>query len=108
MPIIDEIHVYRKRRILYGVIALVFVLFFGRLYQLQLIYKEEFGKKSEENSIRIIPKEPVRGYMYDRNGTLVVDNRPSFTVTIMPYSSSTTKLVSSPFLALAVTLRRTS
>jgi penicillin-binding protein 2 len=82
---LDDIDVYRKRRALHVVIALVFLLFFARLYQLQLIYQPEYGKQSEDNSVRTIPKEPVRGYMYDRNGALVVDNRPAFTVTIMPF-----------------------
>ena len=85
MTLQDDIQIYPKRRLLYIVIGLVFMLFIGRLYQLQLIYREEYGKKSEENSIRTIPKEPVRGYMYDRTGKLVVDNRPAFTVTIMPF-----------------------
>jgi penicillin-binding protein 2 len=81
----DDISIYKKRRVLYTVISLVFLLFLGRLYQLQLIYSVEYGRQSEENSIRTIPKEPVRGYMYDRTGKLVVDNRPAFTVTIMPF-----------------------
>lgn len=81
----DDIQIYRKRRILHRAVILVFLVLLGRLYQLQLIYREEYGKKSEENSVRVIPKEPVRGYIYDRNGILVVDNRPSFTVTIMPF-----------------------
>ncbi|HSQ74891.1 MAG TPA: penicillin-binding protein 2 [Bacteroidota bacterium] len=85
MAVQDDIQIYRKRRILYTGLALMMLLFLGRLYQLQLIYSEEYGRKSEENSVRVIPKEPVRGYMYDRNNTLVVDNRPSFTVTLMPY-----------------------
>lgn len=81
----DDIQIYTKRRVLYVVLGLMFLLFIGRLYQLQMVYSEEYGKKSEENSIRIIPREPVRGYMFDRHGTLVVDNRPSFTITLMPY-----------------------
>jgi penicillin-binding protein 2 len=85
MMIQEDAHVYERRRVLYGVIAAVFVLFLGRLYQLQMIYKDEYGRKSEENSIRTIPKEPVRGNMYDRSGKLVVDNRPAFTLTIMPF-----------------------
>lgn len=85
MAVQEDIYIYRKRRTLYVVIAAIFLIFTGRLYQLQLIYAEEYGKKSEENSIRTIPKEPVRGYMYDRTGRLVVDNRPAFTVTIMPF-----------------------
>lgn len=85
MAVQEDIQIYRKRRILYTVLALMMLLFLGRLYQLQLIYSEEYGRKSEENSVRVITKEPVRGYMYDRNNTLVVDNRPSFSVTLMPY-----------------------
>ena len=85
MGLHDELHVYRKRRVLYALIGVVFLVLMGRLYQLQLIYRDEYGKKSEENSIRIIPREPVRGMMFDRHGVLVVDNRPAFTVTIMPF-----------------------
>ena len=81
----DDIAVYGKRRTMYAVIAMMFAFFFARLFQLQMIYSEEYGRKSEENSIRTIPKEPVRGYIFDRNGTLVVDNRPAFSVTIMPF-----------------------
>jgi penicillin-binding protein 2 len=85
MNIVDDISIHRKRRTLSLVVLLVFLLFFGRLYQLQLIYKDEYGRRSEQNIVRVISTEPVRGYMYDRTGTRVVDNRPSFTVTIMPF-----------------------
>ena len=85
MAIQEDIEVYGKRRVLYTITGLIFLLFIGRLYQLQMIYADEYGKKSEENSIRTIPKDPVRGYVYDRQGRIVVDNRPAFTVTIMPF-----------------------
>jgi penicillin-binding protein 2 len=94
---LDDINIYRKRRVLYRAVVLVALLFVVRLYQLQLIYSEEYGRKSEENSIRTIPREPIRGSMYDRAGRLVVDNRPAFTVTVMPfeYSMKTTDLLAS-------------
>jgi penicillin-binding protein 2 len=85
MPQQDDIEIYGKRRAMYFIVTLIFLLYLGRLYQLQLIYRDEYGKKSEENSIRTIPREPVRGTIFDRNGTLVVDNRPAFSVTIMPF-----------------------
>ena len=81
----DDIALYGKRRMMFAVIGLLSLLYLGRLYQLQLIYSEEYGRQSEENSIRTIPVEPVRGTMTDRNGTLVVDNRPAFTVSVMPF-----------------------
>lgn len=89
MAVLDDINIYGKRRVLYLTIILMFLLFTGRLYQLQMIYSDMYDKKSEENSIRTIPREPVRGYMYDRTGRLVVDNRPAFTVTIMPFEFDT-------------------
>jgi penicillin-binding protein 2 len=97
----DDINLYFKRRVLYTVLALMFLLFLGRLYQLQLIYSEEYGRKSEENSIRIIPREPVRGYVFDRRGRLVVDNHPAFTITIMPYEFDKRNV---PYLSTLLTL----
>jgi penicillin-binding protein 2 len=97
----DDIEIYQKRRVLYTVLALMFLAFLGRLYQLQLIYREEYGRKSEENSIRIIPREPVRGYVFDRNGKLVVDNRPAFTITVMPFEFDRRDL---PYLSTMLSL----
>ncbi len=73
-----------KQNILFFIIALIFIFYSGRLIQLQFLYQEEYGKISAENSIRNISIAPIRGYMHDRNGTLVVDNRPSYTVTVVP------------------------
>jgi penicillin-binding protein 2 len=95
MATFDDITIYSRRRFLSGLLMFVFIIFLGRLFQLQMIYQEEYGKKSEENSIRNIPTDPVRGYMIDRSGRLVVDNRPAFTVTVMPFEfdrSNTEKL----------------
>lgn len=85
MALQDDIDLFRRRRMLYLVLSGILIVFTARLIQLQFLYGEEYGKKSEENSIRTIPREPVRGYLYDRRMHLVVDNRPAFTVTIMPF-----------------------
>ena len=65
-------------------IGIVFVVFLFRLVQLQVLYQDVYGKKSEENSIRQIGREPIRGLMFDRNGKLLVDNRPAYSATITP------------------------
>lgn len=64
-----------------AVFAIVGVLFV-RLYMLQLFSYQEYIGESERNSIRLITTEPVRGYIFDRSGKLVVDDGPSFTVTV--------------------------
>jgi len=92
MTTFDDFAIYSRRRILSALVVVFFLVFLGRLYQLQLIYQDEYGKKSEENSIRTISTDPVRGYMIDRAGRLVVDNRPSFTVTVMPFEFERTNV----------------
>ena len=78
--------------VLVAITAVCFSILFLRLYQLQLLYHTEYGKKSEENSARTIVQEPVRGYIYDRNGCLVVDDGPSYSITIIPASFDSTDL----------------
>jgi len=73
-----------RQNIMVIVITLCLAVLFLRLYQLQLLYNEELGKQSEENSIRTFVKEPIRGYVFDRNGKLVIDVGPSFSITAIP------------------------
>jgi len=93
----DETDVSSRRRFLAIIIILVFVILFLRLYQLQLLSHTEFGKKSDENSVRVVVKEPVRGYMFDRTGRLVVDVGPAYSITVTPAAFDTNNLT---FLSL--------
>jgi penicillin-binding protein 2 len=73
-----------RRRTLIIVVFVMFAVLMLRLYQLQLLYHVELDKKSEENSVRALVKDPVRGYLYDRYGKLFVDVGPSYSVTLVP------------------------
>jgi penicillin-binding protein 2 len=73
-----------RKNFFYGVVLLVAIVYLFRLIQLQVVYEDDYGKKSEENSLRPIVQNPLRGYVYDRKGALIVDNRPSYTVTVTP------------------------
>jgi penicillin-binding protein 2 len=73
-----------KQRIA-GVIACAlaaFLVLFIRLIYLQAIMGDEYRRLSLNNSIRLQNIDPPRGRIYDRNGDLLVDNRPSFDVNI--------------------------
>ena len=75
---------YRNR--LTGVILCVsaaFLVLFLRLFYLQVVQGEEFRRLSENNCIRLQDLDPPRGLIFDRNGTLLVDNRPSFDLSII-------------------------
>jgi penicillin-binding protein 2 len=59
-------------------IALATMVLVLRLFYLQIIKGQEFRRLSLNNSIRLQSIDAPRGFIYDRHGTLLVDNRPSF------------------------------
>ena len=61
-----------------------FVMLIIRLIFLQVFMGDEFRRLSLNNSIRLQNIDPPRGWIYDRKGDLLVDNRPSFDVNITP------------------------
>lgn len=74
----------KRKFIIYTFCGAIFFLFVIRLSYLQLFNKEELSKESDKNSVKTITVTPPRGLMYDRNGKILVDNKPSYTVTITP------------------------
>ena len=65
--------------VLFLVLACVLV---ARMYYLQVIQYQYHSTLSENNRVHVQPIPPTRGLIYDRNGLIVADNRPSFSLTI--------------------------
>ena len=61
-----------------------FLLLALRLWYLQVIAADRYLALSEKNRIRYVPIAAPRGAVYDRNGELLVDNRPAFDVSVLP------------------------
>ncbi|MGB1237546.1 MAG: penicillin-binding protein 2 [Pseudomonadales bacterium] len=55
----------------------------SRMYYLQVIENDRYRGLSDNNRIQLKPEKPSRGLIYDRNGTLIADNRPSYSVTVL-------------------------
>jgi penicillin-binding protein 2 len=75
-----------SRRLLFltiGVSILFFVLLM-RLWYLQIVKADEFRNLSENNRLRLAPVAASRGTILDRNGEILVDNLPSFSITVIP------------------------
>jgi len=66
------------------IITLVLILF-ARLFYLQIIHKADYRLRSDQNRIREVTIQPIRGLIYDRNGKLLVNNDPAFTLYALPY-----------------------
>ena len=77
---------YRPRFVLaFTTVFVVFVLLFCRLFYLQIIQGDSFRETAEKNSIRIRRVLAPRGVIYDRNGIVLVDSRPSFNLMMIPH-----------------------
>ena len=63
------------------VLALICVLI-ARLYYLQVVQYDYHSTLSENNRVHVQPIPPTRGLIYDRNGVVIADNRPSFSLTM--------------------------
>jgi len=63
--------------------ALVLVLL-GRLFYLQVVAHEHFVTLSRNNRIAMLPVAPVRGLIFDRNGVVLADNFPVYTLEVVP------------------------
>ncbi len=62
----------------------IFCLLIVRLFYLQIISGKKYQQLSANNCIRLQTIDAPRGLIFDRHGELLVDNRPSFDVSIIP------------------------
>jgi penicillin-binding protein 2 len=69
---------------LFAIITLVFLLFFFRLWNLQVVRGEEFSQLAQINRSRLVSIDAPRGIIYDRSGQPLVHNVPRFSVAIVP------------------------
>lgn len=54
----------------------------ARMYFLQVVQYEHHSTLAENNRIHVQSLPPTRGLIYDRNGVVLADNRPSFSLTL--------------------------
>ena len=75
----------QRRRVLFS-ISFVLLLGLGfRFYLIQIINYDSYSSKSARNSVRKIIKTAPRGIIYDRNLVPIVDNRPTYGLSLVPY-----------------------
>ncbi len=66
--------------------SIAFLLILLRLIFLQLFNYESFKKMSDENRIRLISSQPIRGRILDKNGNVLADSRVKYSLIIKPQS----------------------
>jgi penicillin-binding protein 2 len=66
----------------YIIVGMIGVLLLG-FWKLQVIDADKYSSMAERNRVRYIPVIAPRGRMLDRDGRVLVDNRPSFSVLLL-------------------------
>ena len=64
-------------------VAVVFTILAFSFWYLQVVQNEKFSELAENNHQRTIALRAPRGVMLDRNGEVLVENRSSFTISIV-------------------------
>ncbi|GJG88554.1 penicillin-binding protein 2 [Gemmatimonadetes bacterium T265] len=79
--------VVRRARAARMVILLAFLFLGAGFYRAQVLRHTEYVTQSEENRLREIPLPAARGIIYDRNGKVIAENLPGYTVSILAPSA---------------------
>jgi penicillin-binding protein 2 len=65
------------------IVAFVLLTILGvRLYYLQIVKGDYYAERAENQRVRLIPIPAPRGAIFDRNGKILVDSRPTYNVTL--------------------------
>ena len=73
-----------KIRVVIWLVSCAFFLLIARLWYLQVFRGDELRHRSENNRIRVQEIKPLRGFIVDTHGNILVDNQPSFDISIIP------------------------
>ncbi len=71
----------KGKYILIALVSLVALVFLSRLYYLQ-VYEDKYKFMADSNTRRDITVYPPRGYIYDRNDSLLVSNQPAYNLCV--------------------------
>jgi len=80
----QELRIFRVRALLAVLVVMTLAgLLMGRLVYLQVVQHDMYSTRSENNRVRVEPLPPNRGLIYDRNGVLLAENRPTYNLTLV-------------------------
>lgn len=81
----QEYGLVRGRLLIAGAIMILLgCLIAARIFYLQVIRHDHFTTLSQHNRVKIVPISPMRGLIFSRDGVLLADNRPSFSLELIP------------------------
>ncbi len=85
---------FQDKKIVFSTLILLFVfILLIKLFQLQIYERKKYRYFSDINRIRRVRLLPTRGNIYDRNGNILVENQPSYSLFAIPFESKKDKVI---------------
>lgn len=82
---IRETNLIYQRLIQLGVLlAILTLILLTRTWYLQVYQNQKFSVLSKDNSVNLLPIPPARGQIFDRNGLVLAENIPRYTLEVLP------------------------
>ncbi len=72
-------------RTLFFILTISIFTLLSRYFFLQIIEHERYSSKSQVNSVKAQATYAPRGLIFDRNGEVLVENYPTYILTVTPY-----------------------
>ena len=73
----------RRARGATAALAIVFGIFLTAFFRTQVLHNSQYALRSEENRLSEVPIPAPRAVIYDRNGQIIAENVPGYSVSIL-------------------------
>lgn len=74
----------RRTFITFIAVLILSLVLFSNIYNLEVNSYQKYQTRSNSNRIKLLPVAPNRGLIYDRNGVLLADNTPVYSLEVIP------------------------
>src|SRR5262245_41273906 len=68
------------------ILGVAFLILAGAFFRTQILQFDRYRLKAESNRLRPVPLQPARGTVYDRNGKVIAETVPGFSVALVAQS----------------------
>ena len=75
--------VARRSRAASGALFVIFAVLVGAFFRTQVLQNTRYTLQSQQNRLREVPLPAPRGIIYDRNGKVIAENLPGYSVSIL-------------------------
>ena len=66
------------------IILMLVIMIISRIFYLTVLQHEHYTTLSKSNRVKITPIPPLRGLIYSRDGVILAENKPTFSLEVVP------------------------